>query len=122
MSLNRGVTLGNMSTVERKPKEVSGQPSNTAQAILRLYSQLGTWGKVAEALGVTQALVWKEAHGRIHSPTVATALRAYREQKRIAQSLDPKFLRLIRQVALPWLREREKLTRHRWEITPEGST
>ena len=121
MSLNQRVTLGNIFTTKKSPKKRIRQPSNTAKAILRLYSHLGSWGKVAGALGVTRALVWKEAHGRIHSPTVASALRAYRERKRIAQSMDPKFLRLIRQVALPWLREREKLTRHRREITPEGS-
>ena len=116
MILAQDVTLGNMLTTERKPKKGSQQLSTTAEAILRLYSQLGSWGKVAEALGVTGALVWKEAHGTIHSPTVATALRAYREQKRVAQSMDPKFLRLIRQVALPWLREREKVNGHRREI------
>ncbi len=116
MSLSQVVTLGNTPTVERRAEKGSGQPSKTAQAILRLYSQLGTWGKVARVLGVTRALAWKEAHGRIHSPTVASALRAYREQKRIAQSMDPKFLRLIRQVALPWLREREKANGHRQEI------
>jgi len=60
-------------------------------------------------------LVWEEAHGRIHSPTVASALRAYRERKRVAQSRDPKFLRLIRQAALPWLRKREKANGHRQE-------
>ena len=116
MSLSQRVTQGNMPTAERKPKKGSGELSKTAQAILGLYSQLGTWGKVARVLGVTRALVWKEAHGRIHSPTVASALRAYREQKRVAQSMDPKFLRLIRQVALPWLREREKANGHRQEI------
>ncbi len=116
MSLTQDVTLGNMPTAKTGPKKRTRQPSNTAEAILRLYSQLGPWGKVAEALGVTRALVWKEAHGRIHSPTVASALRVYREQKRIAQSVDPKFLCLIRQVALPWLREREKANGHRQEI------
>ena len=113
MSLNRGVTLGYILTARKSLQKGTQQPSNTAQAILRLYSQLGSWGKVAGALGVTRALVWKEAHGKIHSPTVACALRAYREQKRIGQSVDPKFLHLIRQVALPWLREREKANGHR---------
>ena len=108
MSLNRGVTQGYILTAKKSPQKDTQQPLITAQPILRLYSQLGSWGKVAEALGVTRALVWKEAHGRIHSPTVANALRAYREQKRVAQSMDPKFLRLIRQVAMVWLRLRER--------------
>ena len=108
MSLSQRVTLGNISATKKRPQKGTQQPSNTAKAILRLYSQLGSWGKVAEALGATRALVWKEAHGKIHSPTVACALRAYRKQKRVDQSMDPSFLRLIRQVALPWLREREK--------------
>ena len=113
MSLNRGVTQGYIHTARKSPPKGTQQPSITAQAILRLYSQLGSWGKVAKALGVTRALVWKEAHGMIHSPTVASALRVYRDKKRIAQSMDPKFLRLIRQVAMAWLREREKVNGHR---------
>ena len=108
MSLNQRVTLGNMPTAKKRPKKGCGQPSKTAQEILRLYSQFGSWGKVAGVLGVTRALVWKEAHGKIHSPTISSALRAYRKQKRVAQSIDPQFLRLICQVVLPWLREREK--------------
>ncbi len=122
MSLNRGVTQGYILTAKKSPQKDTQQPSITAQAILRLYSQLGSWGKVAEALGVTRSLVWKEAHGRIHSPTGARALRVYRDQKRIAQSMDPKFLRLIRQVALPWLRKREKANVDRQEIHHEVSS
>lgn len=116
MSLNRCVTQGYIHTEKKSLQKGTQLPSNTSQTILRLYSQLGSWGKVAGALGVTRALVWKQAHARIHSPTVASALRAYREQKRVAQSIDPKFLRLIRQVALPWLRERERANGHRQEI------
>ena len=113
MNLSQRVTQGYIHTARRSLQKGTQLPSNTARAILRLYSQLGSWGKVAKALGVTRALGWKQAHGRIHSPTVARALRAYRDQKRIAQSMDPMFLRLIRQVALPWLREREKANGHR---------
>ena len=68
MSLNRGVTQGYMPTARKSPQQGAQQPSITATAILRLYSQLGPWGKVAEALGVTRALVWKEAHGRSTAP------------------------------------------------------
>ncbi len=74
--------------------------SREADALWALYEELKKWKLVAERLEVNSGLVWQVAHGRTKSPKVARALHAV--------SPEGRFMQIIRQVALPWLREREK--------------
>jgi len=72
-----------------------------AQSILRLHKRLGSWEAAADALGKSSAFWWKVSQGKIKRPVSE-------ELRRCLASSDPKFLRLIQQGAIPYLRRREK--------------
>ncbi len=87
------------------PEVLDNQHGNhghqNAQAVLRLYKRLGSWEAVADALGYSAAFWWKVSGGKIKRPLSE-------ELRRCLASSDPKFLRLIQQGVVPWLRERDK--------------
>ena len=113
MSLSQAITKVITPAEKRRLRIRSRQLSKTPRAIQALYREFGSWGKVAKQLGITAALAWKVAHGLTPSPKARKALREY---IRSSRSSDSKFLRFIRQAAVPWLREREKANGHRQEI------
>ncbi|MDA2928735.1 hypothetical protein MYX84_02130 [Acidobacteria bacterium AH-259-O06] len=105
MSQSQAITKVITPAEKKRLRIRSRQASKTAQTILALYREFGSWGKVAKQLGITPALAWKVAHGLTQSPK---ARKAVREYTRLSRSSDPKLLRFIRQAVVPWLRRREQ--------------
>ena len=93
----------------RHEDSVPGRQSDAspeAELLRRLHAQLGSWANVAARLGVNRGLIWMVAHGKVNSPTVSRRLS--RDYCRLWESSDERFMRLIRQAAVPWLRARQR--------------
>lgn len=65
-----------------------------------LHDKFGSWEAIADSLGFSGMFWWKVAHGKTKKPVSG-------DLRRCLASLDPRFLRLIQQGAVPWLKERE---------------
>ncbi|MDA2929328.1 hypothetical protein MYX84_05170 [Acidobacteria bacterium AH-259-O06] len=81
--------------------------SPEAKLLRRLHANLGSWEKVAARVKLNRGLIWMVAHGKIKSPSVSAKLN--RNYRQLWESSDPSFLRLIRKVAVPWLRAKQDL-------------
>ncbi len=96
---NQSITTVKRPFLETSQHHTGEHGNRDAQSVLRLHERLGSWEAVADVLGYSPAFWWKVAHGKIKKPVSE-------ELRRCLVSSDPKFLRLIQQGAVPYLRKR----------------
>ncbi|MDA2931202.1 hypothetical protein MYX84_14870 [Acidobacteria bacterium AH-259-O06] len=121
-NLNPSITGGKIASKKTSERQHIKQPSQEAQAILRLYRQFRTWSSLAASLGVNEGLLWKVAHRKIaRSAKVSAALKQYRLRRQRAASSDLQFLTFIQECAVPWLKSREKPKTFDLEDFPAGA-
>ena len=110
-----------MTQIEKAPINVGKRPSDAsggqgesnplspeAKYILRLYEELKSWKQVADRFGLNVGLVWKYAHGQIKKSKVRDAVRKYRA---VSRSRKPKYLKRIKDIAVPFLRRRQEVSK-----------
>ena len=76
------------------------ETSPESALVWAFHDKLGSWEAIADVLGFSGMFWWKVAHGKIKKPLSGKV-------RRCLASSDPKFLRLIQQGAIPYLRRRE---------------
>ena len=100
-----------LTTVRSPDSEISPESA----LVWTLHDKLGSWEAIADTLGFSGMFWWKVAHGRAKLKSTLTEKSLLKSKaqnlthaRQRLRSSDPKFLRLMQQGAVPYLRERER--------------